>query len=562
MEDAAAQQPKQEEVSTSNPPSEVRKGPMQPPEEPTEVETSAAPVPGAAVSTKTTQEMVSPEPPAAAKEAASGTEVATSEQPQKNEAGQEDTGPSASRGSAPVTPPKASEPRKPLYKGYTEEEWEEWRQAQNQPVRRTYKQKWKSNEELEAQRRRPGKREREALRQQGPAVPSPRETPKWPPPQPPSPRRAVKREQITQSENPPGEVSANVARSSQSENPPGEVADSGARSSQSENPQGEVPGQAKEEKPQAEEEPQPAQAKAPKVQGAKSSASDEYSYEEEEAEVLEVRGKANSPAKTWVGELPTALAIGKPEEEQRLVLLKKGSYRAVYCHPTDKNLLWKVGDHGDEEKWLKLYGDFTMPKLHKRIPLKLVLEKGRFTPPGENLVALEVERCKALPALLPEHLLCMITILVFMRAQGIVLKDTGYSNWGLRYSLSGFPELILLDGGSWQPAEPAPIKSLKEVSGFRDVLTDHASVRTAITRIFQESKPEPQVQMAYLTRALRERSDLGEALWRSLHRQRVLVCAPTKEYYVMIPRGSALHQPDSWRLEMLKEEAKERGSTE
>ena len=49
--------------------------------------------------------------------------------------------------------------------------------------------------------------------------------------------------------------------------------------------------------------------------------------------MLEVRGKANSPAKTWVGELPTALAIGKPEEEQRLVLLKKGSYRAVYCHP-------------------------------------------------------------------------------------------------------------------------------------------------------------------------------------------------------------------------------------
>ena len=73
---------------------------MQPPEEPTEVETSAAPVPGADVSTKTTQEMVSPEPPAAAKEAASRTEVATSEQPQKNEAGQEDTGPSASRGSA------------------------------------------------------------------------------------------------------------------------------------------------------------------------------------------------------------------------------------------------------------------------------------------------------------------------------------------------------------------------------------------------------------------------------------------------------------------------------
>ena len=115
------------------------------------------------------------------------------------------------------------------------------------------------------------------------------------------------------------------------------------------------------------------------------------------------------------------------------------------------------------------------------------------------------------------------------------LKRHGVQQLGPEILPLRLPELILLDGGSWQPAEPAPIKSLKEVSGFRDVLTDHASVRTAITRIFQESKPEPQVQMAYLTRALRERSDLGEALWRSLHRQRVLVCAPTKEYYVMIP---------------------------
>ena len=311
MEAATAQQTKQE-VQTSNPPSDV--APRQPPEEPTEVETSAAPVSGEASSTKTTQEVVSAEPPAKVEAVASATEVSTSEQPQATEAGQEDTGPSASRGVAPFTPPKASEPRKALYKGYTEEEWEEWRQAQNQPVRRTYKQKWKSNEELEAQRRRPGKREREALRQQGPAVPVPRETPKWPPPPPPSPRRAVKREQTIQSENPPGEGADNAARSSRSENPPAEVADSGARSSQSEN---------QEEKAKAEEEPKPAPAKAPKVQGAKSSASYEYSYEEEEAEVLEVRGKANSPAKTWIGELPTALAVGKPEEEQRLVLLKK-----------------------------------------------------------------------------------------------------------------------------------------------------------------------------------------------------------------------------------------------
>ena len=57
MEAATAQQTKQE-VQTSNPPSEVSVAPRQPPEEPTEVETSAAPVSGEASSTKTTQEVV------------------------------------------------------------------------------------------------------------------------------------------------------------------------------------------------------------------------------------------------------------------------------------------------------------------------------------------------------------------------------------------------------------------------------------------------------------------------------------------------------------------------
>ena len=90
-------------------------------------------------------------------------------------------------------------------------------------------------------------------------------------------------------------------------------------------------------------------------------------------------------------------------------------------------------------------------------PLKACFwKKAGSLPLEKTSLPLRWKDAKALPALLPEHLLCMITILVFMRAQGIVLKDTGYSNWGLRYSLSGFPELILLDGGSWQPAEPAP----------------------------------------------------------------------------------------------------------
>ena len=71
--------------------------------------------------------------------------------------------------------------------------------------------------------------------------------------------------------------------------------------------------------------------------------------------IVVLKGKANSPAKTFIGEMPAVLNLETPNSNDRVTLLKKGSYRAVYQHPTDRKLVWKVGDHGEEAAWLRLY---------------------------------------------------------------------------------------------------------------------------------------------------------------------------------------------------------------
>ena len=65
----------------------------------------------------------------------------------------------------PVTPPKAapSESNPSTYRGYTQAEWDAWySRGQPSTYRRTRRQQSKTDEELLAQRKRPGKREREA----------------------------------------------------------------------------------------------------------------------------------------------------------------------------------------------------------------------------------------------------------------------------------------------------------------------------------------------------------------------------------------------------------------
>ena len=56
------------------------------------------------------------------------------------------------------------------------------------------------------------------------------------------------------------------------------------------------------------------------------------------------------------------------------------------------------------------------------------------------------------------HLLAMFIILVYMRGQGAALKDVGQSNWGIRRSIGGQPELVLLDAGSWTAVDPWAFK--------------------------------------------------------------------------------------------------------
>ena len=74
--------------------------------------------------------------------------------------------------------------------------------------------------------------------------------------------------------------------------------------------------------------------------------SDDEKSEEEEEVVL--KGKANSPAKTFLGEMPALLTLDSSKEKERIPLLSKGSYRAVFAHPVNEGLVWKVGDHSWE----------------------------------------------------------------------------------------------------------------------------------------------------------------------------------------------------------------------
>ena len=86
-------------------------------------------------------------------------------------------------------------------------------------------------------------------------------------------------------------------------------------------------------------------------------------------------------------------------------------------------------------------------------------------------------------------------------------------------------------GAAGNQQSPPPIKySLKEVSGFRDVLTDHASVRTANTRIFQESKPETSGANGLPYQGHSEKGvTWARRFGAPLHRQRGAGMRPDKE---------------------------------
>ena len=223
----------------------------------------------------------------------------------------------------------------------------------------------------------------------------------------------------------------------------------------------------------------------------------------------------------------------------------------------NEGLVWKVGDHSEEAAWLRLYGSYVMPKLFRKIPVRVKLANSKFPEAGKNLRILEVEKVEMLGEIQKPHLLAMFIILVYMRGQGAALKDVGQSNWGIRRSIGGQPELVLLDAGSWTAVDPGPLTSLAEVSGYRDLLNKHQEVKAAITRLLAQSQAKVPSLMAFGVEALLDQGEVGVSLWRSLIRQRVLVTAPTRDNFVLLPRVSAIQKTEDWRIEILKEEAKE-----
>ena len=88
---------------------------------------------------------------------------------------------------------------------------------------------------------------------------------------------------------------------------------------------------------------------------------------------------------------------------------------------------------------------------------------------------------------------------------------------------------MLLDAGSWTAVDPGPLKSLAEVSGYRDLLNKHQEVKAAITRLLAKSQAKVPSLMAFGVEALLDQGEVGISLWRSLIRQRVLVTAPTRD---------------------------------
>ena len=94
-----------------------------------------------------------------------------------------------------------------------------------------------------------------------------------------------------------------------------------------------------------------------------------------------------------------------------------------------------------------------------------------------------------LPELEQAHLLAMFAILIYMKGQGAILRDVGDTNWRARRTISGMPEMVLLDAGSWTSVEPGPLKNLSKASGFGDILNrrNHHQVKSTICKILEKA---------------------------------------------------------------------------
>ena len=120
-------------------------------------------------------------------------------------------------------------------------------------------------------------------------------------------------------------------------------------------------------------------------------------------------------------------------------------------------------------------------------------------------------------------------------------------------------------GGETQPEGETPsVKTPEgveadptEVRTSADLLNKHQEFKAAITRLLAQSKAKVSSLMAFGVEALLDQGEVGVSLWRSLIRQRVVVTAPTRDNFVLLPRVSAIQKTEDWRIEILKEEAKE-----
>ena len=115
---------------------------------------------------------------------------------------------------------------------------------------------------------------------------------------------------------------------------------------------------------------------------------------------------------------------------------------------------------------------------------------------------------------------------------------------------------MLLDAGSWTAADPGPLKSLAEVSGYRDLLNKHQEVKAAITRLLAQSKAKVSSLMAFGWRPF-----WTKARWGLVEVPDPAACGGDCSHSGQLcPPAEGLppsKKTEDWRIEILKEEAKE-----
>ena len=140
--------------------------------------------------------------------------------------------------------------------------------------------------------------------------------------------------------------------------------------------------------------------------------------------------------------------------------------------------------HGDEASILELYGFYTMPRLHKEIPIRVEIEGSKH--PEKKKEGAKPPNFGGKDGRTPKDLQHVCHLGVHERA-GHQAQRHRPKQRGARRNIQKRQEVVLLDAASWTPQRPGPLKNLDEVSGCKDILNRHGAVKKVIQEFLQSN---------------------------------------------------------------------------